>query len=83
MSLYDGVEPASVCPPITLLNTNISETSGPITIKFYLKHHWVEESLHTVLGLMVSLTTDSSYRVILFYLLLPLHFLLDLLHSCR
>ena len=24
----------------TLLNINISETNRPITIKFYLKHHW-------------------------------------------
>ena len=24
----------------TLLNINISETSGPIATKFYLKHHW-------------------------------------------
>ena len=24
----------------TLLNINISETSGPIADKFYLKHHW-------------------------------------------
>ena len=25
----------------TLSNMNISETSGPIVTKFYLKHHWV------------------------------------------
>ena len=24
----------------TLLNINISETSGPIATKFYLKHYW-------------------------------------------
>ena len=24
------------------LNINISEISGPIATKFYLKHHWVE-----------------------------------------
>ena len=29
----------SVCMS-TLLNMNISETSRPIAIKFYLKHHW-------------------------------------------
>ena len=29
----------SVCP-LTLSNINISETSGPIAIKFYLKRHW-------------------------------------------
>ena len=26
--------------PSTLLNINISENSGPIATKFYLKHHW-------------------------------------------
>ena len=34
-----GLEPASVRAS-TLSNMNISETSRPITIKFYLKHHW-------------------------------------------
>ena len=24
----------------TLSNMNVSETDGPIAIKFYLKHHW-------------------------------------------
>ena len=37
--------PSSVCVCVcvclsTLLNSNISETSGPIATKFYLKHHW-------------------------------------------
>ena len=32
-----GLEPASVRPCV---RPNISETSRPITIKFYLKHHW-------------------------------------------
>ena len=46
-----GLEPASVRPSVrasvrpcvrasTLSNMNISETSRPITTKFYLKHHW-------------------------------------------
>ena len=40
-----GVKPACVrvCPCVyvfTLSNMNISETSGPIAIKSYLKHHW-------------------------------------------
>ena len=42
------VEPASVCVCVclsvcvfTFSNMNISETSGPIATKFYLKHHWV------------------------------------------
>ena len=26
--------------PLTLSTMNISETSGPIATKFYLKHHW-------------------------------------------
>ena len=36
-----GLEPASV-HAFTLSNMNISETSRPITNKFYLKHHWGE-----------------------------------------
>ena len=38
-----GHDPVSVCPSVrvlTLSNMNISETSGQIAIKFYLKHHW-------------------------------------------
>ena len=38
-----GLEPASVRASVrasTLSNMNISETSRPITTKFYLKHHW-------------------------------------------
>ena len=42
-----GLEPASVRVFVrvfvrvsTLSNMNISETSWPIAIKFYLKHHW-------------------------------------------
>ena len=49
---------------------NISETSGPIATKFYLKHHWVGGK--AVLGFgpdrirtLVSMTTDSSHRVIM------------------
>ena len=37
------VEPASVracVRPFTLSNMNISATSWPIGMKFYLKHHW-------------------------------------------
>ena len=47
------VEPASVRPSVrvsTLSNMNISETNGLIATKFYLKHHWVGERLHLVLG---------------------------------
>ena len=54
----------------TLSNLNISETSGQIAIKFYLKHQWNEGK--TALGFgtdrirtLVSMTTDSSHRVIM------------------
>ena len=47
---------------------NISETSRPNTIKFYLKHHWGRGK--AVLGFgadqirtLVSMVTDSSHRV--------------------
>ena len=33
-----GLKPLSVCL-FTLSNMNISETKGPIAIRFYLKHH--------------------------------------------
>ena len=56
--------------PSTLSNMNISETSRPITIKFYLKHHWGGEK--AALGFdadqirtRVSMATDSSHRVIM------------------
>ena len=68
-----GLEPASVRPCVrasTLSNMNISETSRPITIKFYLKHHW--DGGKTALGFgadqirtLVSMATDSSYKVIM------------------
>ena len=61
----------------TLLNINISETSGPIATKFYLKHHlgggkaalcfgpeWI--------GTLVYMATDSSHRVIMGKILLAL-----------
>ena len=56
---------------------NISETSGPIAIKFYLKHHlgvgkaaidfepdWIRA--------LVSMATDSSHRVIVGKILITL-----------
>ena len=68
-----GLEPASVRPsvrPSTLSNMNISETSRPITTKFYLKHHW--DGGKAALGFdadqirtLVSMATDSSHRVIM------------------
>ena len=41
--LFSSPEPKSVCVSVgasTLSNIIISETSGPITTKFYLKQHW-------------------------------------------
>ena len=68
-----GLEPASVRPsvrPSKLSNMNISETSWPITTKFYLKHHWGGGK--AALGFdadqirtLVSMATDSSHRVIM------------------
>ena len=68
-----GLEPASVRASVrasTLSNMNISETSRPITTKFYLKHHWGGGK--AALGFdadqirtLVSMATDSSHRVIM------------------
>ena len=49
---------------------NISETSGPIVTKFYLKHHWVGGKDALGFGpdrirTLVSMATDSSHRVIM------------------
>ena len=64
-----GLEPASVRAS-TLSNINISETSRPITIKFYLKHHWGGRKAALGFGAdqirtLVSMATDSSHRVIM------------------
>ena len=72
-----GLEPSSVRPCVrpcvrasTLSNMNISETSRPITTKFYLKHHWGGGK--AALGFdadqirtLVSMAMDSSHRVIM------------------
>ena len=67
-----GVEPASVRPcvhPSTLSDMNITATSKPTAIKFYLKHHWGRgkaalsfrsDSIRTV----VYMATDSSHRAL-------------------
>ena len=72
-----GLEPASVRPCVcacvrafTLSNMNISENSRPITIKFYLKHHWGGGKAALGFGAdqirtLVSMATDSSHRVIM------------------
>ena len=49
---------------------NISEASWPITIKFYLKHHWGGGKAKWVFGAdqfrtLVFMATDSSHRVIM------------------
>ena len=48
----------------TLSNMNISETSGPITIKFYLKHHWGGRKTALCFGAdqirSVSMATDNG-----------------------
>ena len=71
------VEPASVhvCFLLTLSNMNISETSWPIAIKIYLKHHWGGEKANSGFGpdrirTLVSAPTDSSNRVIMRKILL-------------
>ena len=54
----------------TLSNINISETSGPIAVKFYLEHHWGGGRAAFSFGAdqirtLVSMATDSSNRVIM------------------
>ena len=53
----------------TFSNMNISETSGPIATKFYLKHHLVggKDALSFEpdrIRTLVSMATDSSHWVI-------------------
>ena len=72
MSLYYTSQ-AGVCLSVcvfTFSNMNISDTSGPIAIKFYLKHHWVGGKDALDFGpdrirTLVSMATDSSHRVIM------------------
>ena len=54
----------------TLLNINMSETSGQIANKFYLKHHWSRGKAalgfeQDRIGTLVSMATDSSHWVIM------------------
>ena len=56
---------------------NISKTSGPIDIKFYLKHHFGGGKAALGFGpdrirTLVSIATDSSHRVIMEKILLVL-----------
>ena len=54
----------------TLSNINLSETSGPIATKFYMKHHWGRGKAALGfwpdrIGNLVSMETDSFHRVIM------------------
>ena len=63
----------SVCVSVcvfTFSHMNISETSGSIVTKFYLKQHWVGGKAALGFGLdwirtLVSMATESSHRVIM------------------
>ena len=60
---------ACVCA-LTLSNMNISATSWPIGMKFYLKHHWGGGKVSVGFDpdrfrTLVSMATDSSHRVIM------------------
>ena len=55
---------------LTLSNMNISATSWPIEMKFYLKHHWGGGKASVGfdpdrITTLVSMATDSSHRVIM------------------
>ena len=79
-----------VCPQ-TLSNMYISETNGPITVKFYLKHHRYGGKAALGFGpdqnkTLVSMATDSYHREKMGKILWPLkclYFGLDLLRFCR
>ena len=80
-----------VRPVFTLSNMNISETNGSIATIFYLKHHlggglaalgFGPERIRT----LVSMATESSYRVIMVKTVSPLFlgcFSSDPFHTCR
>ena len=78
-----GLEPSSACVCVrlcvclTLSNINISKTSGPIAIKFYLNHHLGRGKAtlgfgQVRIGTVVSMATDSSHSVIIVKILLAL-----------
>ena len=53
--------------PFTLSNINISATSWPIGMKFYVKHHWgggkASEGFEPDrIRTLVTMATDSSHR---------------------
>ena len=58
-------------------NYSISATSGPITMKFYQKHHWDGGKAAIGFGpygikTLVSMATDSSHRIKMEKMVLPL-----------
>ena len=75
--VYQSIRRPSVCAwvrlsvrPFTLSNINISATSWPIGMKFYLKHHWGGGKASICfdpdwIRSLVSMATDSSHRVIM------------------
>ena len=85
---WSGVRQSSLS---TISNMNISATSGPIAIKFYLKHHWVRGKAALGFGpdrirTLVSIATESSHRVIMEKTVSPLFlgcFSSDPFHTCR
>ena len=55
---------------LTLSNMNISASSWPIEMKFYLKNHWGRGKASVgfdpdQIRTLVSMATDSSHRVIM------------------
>ena len=55
---------------LTLSNRNITATSWPIGMKFYLKHHWGGGKASVgfdpdQIRTLVSMATESSHRVIM------------------
>ena len=86
-----AVRPSYVHTSSTISTMNISSTSGTIKMKFYQKHHW--DGGKAALGFgpdwiktLVSMTTDSSYRVIMEKTVLPLFlscFSTDPFYACR
>ena len=82
---WSGVRPSS-----TISNMNLSSTSGPITMKFYQKHHWDRGKAAVGFGpdwikTLVSMETDSSHRVIMEKTVLSLSqpFLIRSFYTCR
>ena len=71
--VYQSSRRPCVCESVrlsTFSNMNISDTSKPIAIKFYLKHHWGGGKASVAFNpdqirTLVSMATDSSHRVIM------------------